>query len=68
MCRTKDFKYVKRYYERDELYDLKNDPQELDNVVGDQTHQATLLSMKERMLDWYMSTCDVVPWTFDERW
>jgi arylsulfatase A-like enzyme len=68
MCRTKDFKYVKRYYERDELYDLTNDPQELHNVINDQAHRATLLSLKERMLDWYMSTCDVVPWEFDERW
>ena len=26
MCRTHEFKYVRRLYETDELYDLKNDP------------------------------------------
>ena len=29
MCRTKDYKYVRRLYETDELYDLKKDPGEL---------------------------------------
>jgi len=68
MCRTKDFKYVKRYYESDELYDLKDDPRELHNLINDKANQAVLLELKERMLDWYMSTCDVVPWELDERW
>ena len=33
MCRTKDFKYVQRLYEKDELYDLNNDPGELNNLI-----------------------------------
>jgi len=68
MCRTEDFKYVKRYYESDELYDLKTDPRELNNLINDKSYQAVLLELKERMLDWYISTCDVVPWDFDARW
>ncbi|MBA4388977.1 MAG: arylsulfatase, partial [Verrucomicrobia bacterium] len=35
MCRTRDFKYVRRLYESDELYDLRSDPQELHNRIGD---------------------------------
>jgi arylsulfatase A-like enzyme len=68
MCRTNEFKYVKRYYESDELYDLRNDPGELHNLIDDKAYNAVLLELKERMLDWYMSTCDVVPWDLDERW
>ena len=35
MCRTRDYKYVRRLYETDELYDLKNDPGELNNRIDD---------------------------------
>jgi hypothetical protein len=35
MCRTREFKYVRRLYESDELYDLRADPQELSNRVDD---------------------------------
>ncbi|WP_129724960.1 sulfatase-like hydrolase/transferase [Xylanivirga thermophila] len=67
MCRTKDYKYVKRFYEKDELYDLKNDPQELHNIIYDPRMKEILFSLKERLLDFYMSTCDVVPHKTDRR-
>ena len=65
MCRTADFKYVRRHYERDELYDLRDDPQELRNRAADAAYAQVLLELKERMLTWYMETCDVVPWELD---
>jgi arylsulfatase A-like enzyme len=67
MCRTKDFKYVRRHYESDELYDLTEDPQETRNVIGNPEYADVLAGMKERMLRWYMETCDVVPFETDKR-
>jgi arylsulfatase A-like enzyme len=67
MCRTRDFKYVMRLYERDELYDLRKDPQELRNVVGVPEYAAALSGLKARLLAWYMETCDVVPLKGDLR-
>jgi arylsulfatase A-like enzyme len=67
MCRTKAFKYVRRLYEQDELYDLRQDPHECRNVVEEPAYAAPLARLKERMLTWYMETCDVVPQDTDER-
>jgi arylsulfatase A-like enzyme len=67
MCRTENFKYVKRLYEQDELYDLTNDPEERRNVVNDPAYAPVLLKLKERLLTWYMETCDVVPRKTDKR-
>ena len=36
MCRTERYKYVRRLYERDELYDLAADPGETRNLAADQ--------------------------------
>jgi len=68
MCRTKTHKYVRRLYEKDELYDLEKDPQELYNVIDDPAYADVLTNLKERMAVWYMETCDVVPFEADSRW
>jgi len=68
MCRTKDFKYVRRMYESDELYDLKKDPGEQRNVIDDPAYAEVLIAMKEHMLQFYHETSDVVPFDPDERW
>jgi arylsulfatase A-like enzyme len=67
MCRTREFKYVRRLYEQDELYDLRRDPLELHNVCGEPAYAQELASLKERMLTWYMETCDIVPFDIDTR-
>ena len=67
-CRTATHKYVKRCYERDALYDLVADPMETRNRIDDREARNVLLELKERMLDWYMSTCDIVPMDPDSRW
>jgi arylsulfatase A-like enzyme len=67
MCRTHTHKYIKRFYEQDELYDLKVDPLEENNVVGDAAYADVLRELRERMLHWYMETCDVVPRETDVR-
>lgn len=67
MLRTTRYKYVRRLNERDELYDLHQDPQEMRNLIEDPERQALLLTLKERMLQFLFETADVVPFQSDER-
>ena len=67
MCRTARMKYVRRAYETDELYDLEADPGETRNLIDDPAYRAEALYLKERLLRWYMETCDVVPVATDQR-
>jgi hypothetical protein len=57
---VKDYKYVKRLYEEDELYDLKEDPNEMDNRINDPKYSEILSKLKERLLTFYVETSDVV--------
>ena len=67
MCRTERFKYVRRAYETDEFYDLLGDPGETRNFIDNPACRDAVLDLKERMLAWYMETCDVVPMEADAR-
>ena len=67
MCRTDRFKYVLRAFETDELYDLLEDPGETRNLIHDPAYREEVLCLRERMLAWYMGTCDVVPLETDQR-
>lgn len=67
MCRTQDFKYVRRLYETDELYDLRADPREQRNRIGDPALAGDLARLKERLLTFYLETADVVPHDPDRR-
>lgn len=67
MCRTNDYKYVRRLYELDELYDLKKDPTESNNVIDDPEYAGILSDMRDRLLTWYQETCDIVPQKTDQR-
>ncbi len=67
MCRTQTHKYIRRMGERDELYDLVRDPQECRNLIEDPAYAGVLAELKDRLLSWYLETCDVVPRTTDSR-
>ena len=67
MCRTHDYKYVRRLYEQDELYDLRADPGELHNRIDDPALAGVLAGLKERMLTFFLETGDVVPHDTDRR-
>jgi len=67
MCRTATHKYVRRLYEVDELYDLMSDPGELHNRIGDPSLASVLAEMRQRLLDFYLETGDVVPEQIDRR-
>lgn len=67
MCRTRRWKYVKRLYEPDELYDLAADPGEVRNVAADPACAPVLAALRERLLTHYLDTSDAVPQTVDAR-
>jgi arylsulfatase A-like enzyme len=67
MCRTRQYKYVRRLYESDELYDLKSDPGEQHNRIEDPALTGVLAQLKERLLDFMLETGDVVPFKYDQR-
>lgn len=67
MCRTKRFKYVRRLYEPDELYDLQHDPQERNNLIDHPAYSETAAAMRDRLLTFYLETGDVVPFDANKR-
>lgn len=42
----------------EELYDLKNDPQQLNNIASDKRYRKVVSGLKKRMHEWQMSTGD----------
>ena len=68
MCRTRDFKYVRRLYESDEFYDLRADPGETCNRIADPALADELARLKERLLTFFMETADAVPHKANRRW
>ncbi len=67
MIRMGNLKYVLRHDEKDELYDLEKDPNELVNEIDNPSYQIEIQRMKLRMLDWYQETADWVPNRKDQR-
>ncbi|QMS85057.1 sulfatase-like hydrolase/transferase [Candidatus Xianfuyuplasma coldseepsis] len=65
--RSKNYKYVKRSQDLDELYDLQKDPDELMNVIEDENYKPILTTLKEALLTWYLRTSDVSPIKKDPR-
>ncbi len=67
MVRTDRYKYVNRLYEKDEFYDLENDPEELYNIIDRPEVKDEIMALKERLLQFYLETGDVVPHKTDKR-
>jgi hypothetical protein len=67
MIRTLKHKLVIRTYGDHELYDLTEDPRELNNVYGQQSSAGVQAELERRMLDWYIATSDCVPLEEDPR-
>ncbi len=65
--RTLDYRMVHRPDGVSELYDLKKDPRELDNVYGDRSYASPQDELRAQMLDWYVRTSDVAPKKRDPR-
>lgn len=67
--RTKEWTYVHRLEEADELYDRSADPEETVNLLASElgVHEGRVAELRARMLDWHLETSDVIPWTADPR-
>jgi arylsulfatase A-like enzyme len=62
MVRTRKWKYVHDPMgDRDELYDLVNDPWELENIVDEKDHREVLAALQLRLADWSIKTEDAQP-------
>jgi choline-sulfatase len=61
MIRTRTHKLVRRPLGVDELYDLTQDPRELRNVHGSDEYAAVQSALEQALLDWYVTTSDIVP-------
>ena len=67
MCRMGNLKYTMRLYEKDELYDLSEDPDEQVNEIDNPVYAASVTHMQKRILRWYQETADWVPDRKDKR-
>lgn len=56
--RTDRYKYIFNYgvWDANELYDLKNDPQEVNNLIRSKDHQRIAKELKEQVFDWLAQT------------
>jgi arylsulfatase A-like enzyme len=59
--RTQTHRLVRRPLGVSELYDLRSDPGECQNLHGSPEHAAIQHQLETRLLDWYVHTSDVVP-------
>ena len=60
MIVTDQYKYISNDKDMDELYDLKNDPFELKNLVYDQKYKEVLIDMNNRLEKWCQKTNDKI--------
>ena len=67
MIRNDRYKYVSRVSDKDELYDLVNDPGEAKNLFLDPNMADVIISMRKDMLKWLQETSDIVPFEYDQR-
>ena len=67
MIRSKEWKYVRRLYDTDELYDLTNDPDEVHNLIDDPSLAEVRSELTAAMAGWFIETGDQVPWRWDLR-
>lgn len=67
MIRSRDWKYVRRLYDTDELYNLREDLAEVENLIDDPAAAPAREELAAAMLDWFLETGDQVPWRWDLR-
>jgi choline-sulfatase len=62
MLRTKDWKLIIRSSGKEELYNLKEDPYELTNLIDDPTLEDLRCELRNQLLYWYLRTSDNPHW------
>lgn len=53
MIRDGDYKYTFRVHDRDELYDLRDDPHELRNLAAEPEHRSTAEKLRRQLFAWH---------------
>lgn len=55
MIRNKNWKYIHRYpYGPHELYDLKNDPNEINNLINKKEYNDKIFELRDKMEKWFI--------------
>jgi arylsulfatase A-like enzyme len=67
MIRTPDYKLIHRPNDVSELYDLRKDPQELNNLHNRSDVADVQRQLEGQMLDWYVHTSDLAPFEHHPR-
>ena len=62
MIRTHLWKLILRDAGKEELYDLRNDPSELYNLIDKPANEEIKNDLKEQLLRWYLRTSDNSDW------
>lgn len=65
--RSKDFTYVYRLYEADELYDRKSNISERHNLAEEPRYADIRNEMRNVALKWFLATPGTIPWYRDDR-
>jgi hypothetical protein len=58
MIREGNLKYGCNLTSQDELYDLKADPHEMNNVIDDPAYREDVSRLKNRLKEWMIETQD----------
>lgn len=66
-CRDHTWTYVYRLYEPAELYDRREDPMELHNVVAEPEYAEVVRKMERDVFRWSVETSDFLPFEKDVR-
>ena len=66
--RTREWTYIYRLYESDELYDRRADPGETANLINEAHVAGEVEQCRSRVLRWLVETSDVIEWSADPRW
>jgi arylsulfatase A-like enzyme len=59
--RSREWTYVWRQHEPDELYDRASDPDELHNLAASPDHAEIAARLRDELLGWFATTSDVLP-------
>ena len=62
MIRNQEWKLILRNSGMEEFYDLKNDPQELENLIDNEKSKQIIGELKETLLKWFLETSDNPDW------
>jgi arylsulfatase A-like enzyme len=65
--RTREWTFIYRSQEQDELYDRQKDPHELSNLAPDPAYDGVCRQLRDQLFGWLVETSDVIPYRRDAR-